>query len=97
MYTIKEEAQLKEYYTEQNLSVEQIAQMLGKPSKSVIAKLSLMKVYNKIERVSKVTGAAPKTKKEFVRDICEILEIDSLLGLDKAPKQTLIKLKDSLA
>lgn len=95
MYTLKETAILREQYAF-GLPVEDIAALVGKPTKSVIAKLSAEGVYVPKVKQSKITGGKPKTKLEFVNDIVTLLEVDALEGLDKAPKGTLIKLQVAL-
>ncbi len=92
MYSKDEEITIADLY-KGGETPEAIAEVVGRPTKSVIAKLSLMGIYKPKSKVSKVTGAAPKTKAAFVKDICEILVTKELLGLDKAPKATLMKLK----
>ncbi len=91
MYSKDEERTIANLYIE-GQTPEAIAEVVGRPTKSVIAKLSLMGIYKPKSKVSKVTGAAPKTKAAFVKDICDLLGRDELLGLDKAPKATLMKL-----
>ena len=97
MYTAIEEAKLKEMYGEgENADLDQIAEELDKSKRSVIAKLVNLKIYRPQAKVSKVTGEAPKTKADYVKDIEAILDVTDLKDLDKAPKQTLIKLKESI-
>lgn len=91
MYSKDEEITIADLY-KGGETPEAIAEVVGKPTKSVIAKLSLMEIYKPKSKVSKVTGAAPKTKAAFVKDICDLLQVDELLGLDKAPKATLMQL-----
>lgn len=94
-YTIKEEFTIKTEY-EKGTLVSEIAEMVGKPTKSVIAKLSAMKVYVPKVTISKVTGDKPKTKKAFAQDIADILELPALPGLEKADKGTLMLISATL-
>lgn len=70
----------------------------NRSEKSVIAKLAKMDVYIKPTVVSKVTGGQPITKDRVVTQIEMLLGADpeELVGLDKAPKQTLLRLKELL-
>ena len=86
---------IKEYKA--GVPIARVASNAGKSEKSVIAKLSTLKVYIKTERPSKITGDKPKTKAAFVKDICNYLNTKELPGLDKAPKTTLIKICDLLS
>ena len=78
-------------------TVEDIANILEKSTKSVIGKLAREGIYQKAEYTSK-TGEKPITKIELVHQIAESLKCDpeELLGLDKAPKQALKFLKQNL-
>jgi len=78
-------------------TVDRLAEELGKTVKSIIGKLSREKVYIKREYITK-TGSKPKTKKEFVQELAEKLEIPyaKLQGLEKAPKNDLKTLIDSI-
>lgn len=71
-------------------TVENLAQELGKSTKSIIGKLSREGVYQKAIYVSK-TGEIPVTKKELVVNISTALdgELEQLEGLEKSPKQEL--------
>lgn len=78
---------------EQNPStktVENLAEELGKSTKSIIGKLSREGVYKRATYKNK-TGELPVTKVELVNNIAENLgvEVENLLGLEKAPKATL--------
>lgn len=95
MYTMQEENLVKEMYSE-GIEVQDIAEKVGKSEKSVIGKLVSLQIYKPKVRVSKITGSAPKTKKDFVKDIEQLLDVDELKDLDKAPKTTLIKLKGAI-
>lgn len=95
MYTAQEEFTLKDMYG-QGAEIAEIAEKVGKSEKSVIGKLVSLGVYKPKVRVSKITGAAPKTKRDFVKDIEAMLEVEELKDLDKAPKTTLIKLADAI-
>jgi|TARA_B100001059_G_scaffold52321_1_gene46015 hypothetical protein len=79
-------------YTENpsRATVEKLAEELNKSIKSVIGKLSREGVYRR-EIYKTKSGDVPVTKVEIVSSIAEALglEVDNLLGLDKAPKNTL--------
>ena len=78
-------------------TVEDLAEELSRSVKSIIGKLSREGVYRR-EIYKTKTGELPVTKVEIVADIADNLgiEAESLLGLEKAPKSTLKKLKESL-
>jgi hypothetical protein len=71
-------------------TVETLAENLGKSTKSIIGKLSREGVYERAVYKNK-SGDLPVTKAEIVSNIAENLglEIENLLGLEKAPKATL--------
>ena len=78
-------------------TVEALAKELSKSIKSIIGKLSREGVYRR-EIYKTKTGELPVTKVEIVSDIADHLgiEVESLSGLEKAPKATLKKLKEAL-
>jgi len=71
-------------------TVENLAEELGKSTKSIIGKLSREGVYQRAMYTSK-NGESPVTKIELVNTIAENLgiEVDDLVGLDKSPKAAL--------
>ena len=71
-------------------TVENLAEELGKSTKSIIGKLSREGVYQRATYKNK-TGELPVTKVELVNNIAENLgiEVENLLGLEKTPKATL--------
>tara|TARA_Y100000114_G_C11472476_1_gene191487 strand:- start:20 stop:328 length:309 start_codon:yes stop_codon:yes gene_type:complete len=75
-------------------SVRELAEELGKSTKSIIGKLSREGVYKRSVYVSK-TGEPPVTKVELVSTIAYNLGLieDKLEGLEKAPKQVLFTLE----
>ena len=87
---------ITKYMVEQYVSdpsretVEKLAEELDKSIKSVIGKLSREGVYRR-EIYKTKSGETPVTKVEIVSSIAESLGLDgdTLLGLDKAPKNTL--------
>ena len=91
-YTEDQTLYIVEKYKElpQMETVEQLAQKLGKSKKSIIGKLSREGVYERTVYKSK-SGEVPVTKAEIVYGIAENLgiEVEHLVGLDKAPKTTL--------
>ena len=78
-------------------TVEDLAEELSRSVKSIIGKLSREGVYRR-EIYKTKTGELPITKVEIVSDIADHLgiEVESLSGLEKAPKSTLKKLKEAL-
>ena len=78
-------------------TVEALAKELSKSIKSIIGKLSREGVYRR-EIYKTKTGELPVTKVESVSNIADDLgiEVESLLGLEKAPKATLKKLETAI-
>ena len=91
-YTEEQTAYLVMKYVESpNMeTVQELAESFGKTTKSIIGKLSREGVYKRAVYKSK-SGESPITKLELVSNISENLgvEVESLVGLDKAPKATL--------
>ena len=91
-YTERETDYIVTWY-KQNPSmttVQSLAEELGKSTKSIIGKLSREGVYERAIYKNK-SGDLPVTKVELVSSIADNLgvEIESLAGLEKAPKATL--------
>ena len=91
-YTEEVTAFIVEKYTE-NPSMETVvllAEKFDKTTKSIIGKLSREGVYKRAVYKSK-SGESPITKVELVSNIAENLgiEVESLVGLEKSPKNTL--------
>ena len=78
-------------------TVEKLSQEFGKSIKSIIGKLSREGVYQKAVYKTK-TGEIPITKAQLVENLAELLEIPSnkIMGLEKAPKQDIKFLHDTL-
>jgi len=78
------------------LTVENLAEELGKSTKSIIGKLSREGVYERAIYKNK-SGDLPVTKAEICSNIAENLgiEIEYLAGLEKAPKSTLKALEEA--
>ena len=78
-------------------TVEDLAVELSRSVKSIIGKLSREGVYRR-EIYKTKTGELPVTKVEIVSSIADDLglEVESLLGLEKAPKATLKKLENAI-
>jgi len=78
-------------------TVEKLAAEYNRSLKSIIGKLSREGVYQR-ESYKTKGGEKPITKIELVHMIAERLDVspDELFGLDKAPKQALKFLKQSL-
>lgn len=71
-------------------TVNNLANKLGKPAKSIIGKLSREGVYRRAFYTTK-SGEEPITKLELVSEIASNLDIpeESLSGLEKSPKSAL--------
>jgi len=78
-------------------TVEDIANILEKSTKSVIGKLAREGIYQKAEYISK-TGEKPITKIQLVGKLAAALDlkVEDLEGLDKAPKGVLKLLCENL-
>jgi len=98
-YTEEQVSRMIQEYTESPTreTVENLAQEFNKSVKSIIGKLSREGVYKKTEYVTK-TGEKPVTKSQLVLSIAEELNEDyeSFKGLDKAPKEALKVLLESI-
>ena len=91
-YTEEQTAYLVMKYVENpNMeTVQELAEMFGKTTKSIIGKLSREGVYKRAVYKSK-SGELPITKVELVSNIAENMgvEVESLVGLEKSPKAAL--------
>jgi len=78
-------------------TVEELAEDFDKSIKSIIGKLSREGVYQKAVYKTK-TGETPVTKAQLVENLAELLEIPSskIMGLEKAPKQDIKFLHDTI-
>ena len=78
-------------------TVETLAEEMEKSIKSIIGKLSREGVYRR-EIYKTKSGETPVTKVEIVSNIADSLglDVDNLLGLDKAPKNTLKTLEKGI-
>ena len=98
-YTQEQVEMMKQSYIDNpsRETVEKLSETLDKSIKSIIGKLSREGVYRR-EIYKTKTGELPVTKVEIVSDIADNLgiEVESLSGLEKAPKATLKKLKEAL-
>jgi hypothetical protein len=92
-YTAEQEARLMEVYTPSASQAERVAQVkalaeeMGKSTRSVIAKLTVLKVYVPKEYVTK-KNEAPVRKEALVAVVEEMVGTE-LNGLEKATKATL--------
>ena len=79
-------------------TVEKLSEELSRSKKSIIGKLSREGVYRREVYVSK-TGEKPITKVEIVSNIADALDLEVALlaGLDKSPKEDLIRLSKAVA
>ena len=81
---------VKEYQANPNReTVDRLAEELSRTVKSIIGKLSKEGVYRREVYTPKISTS---TKIELVQEICDLIEIESLDGLEKTPKLTLMKL-----
>jgi hypothetical protein len=78
-------------------TVDMLAEDLDKSIKSIIGKLSREGVYQKQVYTTK-TGEVPVTKEQLILGLADLFEIDSskLMGLEKAPKQVIKFLHDTI-
>jgi hypothetical protein len=97
-YTEEQTAYLVMKYVENpNMeTVQELAEIFGKTTKSIIGKLSREGVYKRAVYKSK-SGELPITKVELVNNIAENMgvEVESLVGLEKSPKSTLKTLEQA--
>ncbi|NCZ46782.1 MAG: hypothetical protein EBX59_04320 [Betaproteobacteria bacterium] len=77
--------------------VKEIADSLGVPDRSVVAKLSSLGVYNKKVYVNK-RGEVPIKKWEMIENLAQILQVpsDQLESLEKVNKNVLVLIKNRL-
>ena len=96
-YTVEETARIVSEYENDpsRATVDRLADEYKKSARSIIGKLAKEGVYRRVEYRTK-TGEVPVTKLEIVEDIQSQLGCEALTGLEKAPKQTLKILQDSL-
>ena len=78
-------------------TVDKLAEELDKSVKSIIGKLSREGVYQKQVYKTK-TGEVPVTKEQLILGLADLFEVDSskLMGLEKAPKQVIKFLHDTI-
>ena len=74
-----------------------IAQAIGVPERSVIAKLSSLGVYKRKEYKNK-RGETPVKKEEYIERIAQLMQVNSdlLESLEKANKSVLVLLERAL-
>ena len=74
-----------------------IAQALGVPERSIIAKLSSLGVYKRKEYKNK-RGETPVKKEEYIERIAQLMQVNSdlLESLEKANKSVLVLLERAL-
>ena len=77
--------------------ISSLAEQLGVPDRSVIAKLASMGVYKKKEYLNK-RGEPPVKKEEYIERLANLLEVplDRLESLEKVNKSVLILLENAL-
>lgn len=78
-------------------TVDRLAEDLDKSVKSIIGKLSREGVYRKQVYKTK-TGEVPITKEQLIAGLADLFEVESskLMGLEKAPKQVIKFLHDTI-
>jgi predicted transcriptional regulator len=96
-YTTEQAAKMSADYVA-GVTVEKIAEELGKSVRSVVAKLSRMQVYKKKEYVSK-TGEKPQKKDTYADSIGAVLRMNEndIESLTKANKTALKTIFEALA
>jgi hypothetical protein len=98
-YTDKQVLHMVTSYVKQpsRETVDALAVELEKSVKSIIGKLSREGVYQKQVYTTKA-GEMPVTKEQLILGLAELFEIDSskLMGLEKAPKQVIKYLHDTI-
>jgi hypothetical protein len=98
-YTDKQVLHMVTSYVKQpsRETVDALAVELEKSVKSIIGKLSREGVYQKQVYTTKA-GETPVTKEQLISGLAELFEIDSskLMGLEKAPKQVIKYLHDTI-
>jgi len=98
-YTEEQVTTMVAWYTAEPTrdTVDVIAKEFGKSTKSVIGKLSREGVYQKQVYKTK-TGEVPVTKEQLILELANLFEVDSskLMGLEKAPKQVIKFLHDTI-
>ena len=79
------------------LTVEDLAQQLQVPSRSIIAKLSSLGVYQRKVYVNK-RGELPQKKSEIIERLATLLQVDSerLESLEKVNKSVLLLIETKL-
>ena len=103
-YTQDQESKMVALYTEASTDadrkevVSQLASEMGKSTRSIVAKLSSLKVYQKAEKVTK-NGKAIVTKAQLVEQIAKAIDLDAeqISSLDKATKLALEKLLSAVS
>ena len=100
-YTDEQTARMREAYTAEptKATVETLAASMGKNVRSIVAKLSNMGIYQKVERVSKINGEKPAKKDQHADAIGAVLRLTEAEteSLTKANKTALIKIFAALA
>lgn len=100
-YTKEQESRMNVVYNpdaaevERVEAVELLAEEFDKSTRSIIAKLTAMQLYVPKTYKSK-TGKAPEKKESIVTDIAKALEVNELPGLEKATKNTLLRIRKAL-
>ncbi len=98
-YTQEQVVHMVEAYTKNpcRYTVDMLAEDFDKSVKSIIGKLSREGVYEKQVYKTKA-GEVPVTKEFLISGLAELFEVDSskLMGLEKAPKQVIKFLHDTI-
>ena len=98
-YTTEQVDHMIKAYSEKpdRTTVNMLAEDFDKSIKSIIGKLSREGVYRKAVYKTK-TGEIPVTKAQLVENLAMLLEIPSskIMGLEKAPKQDIKFLHDTI-
>jgi len=75
-----------------------LAEKLGVSTRSVIGKLSRLKIYQKVPYTPKYADK-PVSKEQLVHDICEMLDLDyeQMVGMTKSQKPSLLYMVEQLS
>lgn len=99
-YTEEQIAFMTEEYTYSPTkeTVALLAEKFGVSTRSIIGKLSRLKIYQKVPYTPKYADK-PVSKEQLVHDICEMLDLDyeQMVGLTKSQKPSLLYMVEQLS
>lgn len=96
-YTKEQEEKLRRLYLDEKWSVEDISNEMNLSTRSIVTKLSLMRIYVRRQYRDK-TGERPISKSELVEQIAPYLNmpVEVMSSLEKANKTILKRILDKL-